>query len=60
MFKYILEQSGNINWMAAFGLLTFFSIFLISLFAIFGSSKEYIDKMSKLPLNDSYSHKREK
>ncbi len=55
MYKYILEGAGDINWMALFALLTFFALFVISAIAIFGSSKAYIDKMSNLPLEDSYT-----
>lgn len=60
MYKYILQGAGDINWMALFALLTFFSIFTISAIAIFGSSKDYIKKMSHLPLEDSYSKKSDK
>lgn len=55
MYKYILEGAGDINWMALFALLTFFFVFIISAVAIFGSSKKYINKMSNLPLQDSYT-----
>ena len=34
MYKYILEGAGNINWMAIFALITFFTLFVIMLFAI--------------------------
>ena len=54
MYKYILQGAGDINWMALFALLTFFSIFVISVIAIFGKSKAYIEKMSNLPLDDSH------
>ena len=60
MYKYILQQAGDINWMALFALLTFFSLFVISAIAIFGRSKAYIEKMSNLPLEDSYSTTKEK
>ncbi len=52
MFKYILEGAGNINWMALFALITFFAVFIISIVAVFGKDKAYIEKMSKLPLDD--------
>lgn len=60
MYKYILQGAGDINWMALFALLTFFFIFVISAIAIFGSSKAYIEKMSRMPLVDSYSKPLEK
>ena len=52
MYKYILQNAGDINWMALFALLTFFILFVISAIAIFGRSKSYIDKMSHMPLDD--------
>lgn len=60
MYKYILEQAGNINWMALFALVTFFTLFLISSIVIFKRKPEYINKMSSLPLQDSYSSNDEK
>ncbi len=54
MYKYILQGAGDINWMALFALLTFFILFVISLFVVFLRSKSYIHKMSHLPLDDSY------
>ena len=53
MYKYILEGSGNINWMAVFALITFFILFVISAVAIFMRSPSYIQKMANLPLEDS-------
>lgn len=57
MYKHILANAGDINWMAIFALLTFFLLFVISAVAIFGKSKSYIDKMSNMPLDDSLSKK---
>jgi hypothetical protein len=51
MFKHILS-GADINWMAIFALVTFFSLFVIALFAIFAADKKYIDKMSRLPLEE--------
>ncbi len=53
MYKYILESAGDINWMAIFALLTFFSLFMISTIAIFKKSDAYIDRMGNLPLDDN-------
>ena len=53
MYKYILENAGDINWMAIFALLTFFFLFVISAYAILVRSKAYIEKMSHLPLDDN-------
>lgn len=52
MFKYILQGAGDINWMAIFALITFFSMFVLGLIAVFGHSKKYIDHMASLPLEE--------
>jgi len=55
MFKHILESAGNINWMALFALVTFFTLFIIGIVTVFGKDKAYIEKMSNLPLEDENS-----
>ena len=60
MYKYILQGAGDINWMAVFALITFVSIFVISIVVIFGRSQAFIDKMSHLPLDDADSITSEK
>jgi cbb3-type cytochrome oxidase subunit 3 len=52
MFKHILENAGNINWMALFALVTFFTLFIIGIVTVFGKDKAFIEKMSNLPLDD--------
>lgn len=52
MYKYILESAGNINWMAIFALVTFFTIFIMSIWLVLRDSKEYIHKMESMPLDD--------
>ena len=52
MFKHILESAGDINWMALFALITFFTLFLISTYLVLRKDKAYLDKMSNLPLDD--------
>ena len=52
MYKYIIEQAGNINWMAIFALLTFVFVFSTSVILAFFKSKESMDKMANLPLDD--------
>ncbi len=52
MYKYILQSVENINWLAVGALLVFFLIFLISALWAFMGSKEYMDKMSKMPLEE--------
>jgi hypothetical protein len=51
MYKYILEQVGNINWMALFALLTFFFIFSLSAYLVFRKDKETLSHLENLPLN---------
>lgn len=55
MYKYILENAGDINWMAIFALVTFFLMFVISSLAIIGTKKSYIEKMANLPLENENS-----
>lgn len=52
MFKYILEQAGNINWMGISALITFFAVFVIASLVILRSKPEYIQKMANMPLED--------
>ena len=53
MYKYILESSGNINWMAIFALITFFALFVISVVVVFRRSPAFMEKMANLPLEDN-------
>lgn len=52
MYKYILETAGNINWMALFALLTFFTVFSMSIYLAFFKSSKELDHMASLPLSD--------
>lgn len=52
MYKYILQSVENINWLAVASLLIFFVIFLVSAMWALTSEKDYVDKMSRLPLDD--------
>lgn len=57
MFKYIINSGGeNINWMAIFSLLTFVTLFLISIVAMWGKSKSYVNHMESLPLDEDQSN----
>jgi hypothetical protein len=51
MFKHILA-GADINWMAIFALITFFSLFTIAVIAIFATDKKYLNKMANLPLEE--------
>jgi hypothetical protein len=53
MYKHIIEQAGNINWMAVFALVTFCFIFGMSLILVFKQNKQFTDHMANLPLEDS-------
>ena len=55
MYKHILSQAGNINWMALFALLTFFILFVLTIVLIFKKNKNYIQKMANMPLDDDKS-----
>ena len=55
MYKYLLESGANINWMAIFALVTFVLIFLISVAVVFGRSKDFVDRMANLPLDEEKS-----
>ncbi|MEZ5043023.1 MAG: hypothetical protein R2828_24215 [Saprospiraceae bacterium] len=52
MYKYIIAEAGNINWMAIFALLTFFFLFVMSAILVFRKNKAFIDRMSRMPLDD--------
>lgn len=54
MYKYILEQAGQINWMALFALLTFCFVFGISILLVLRRDKSHIQHMAQLPLEDDY------
>lgn len=51
MYKYILAEGGNINWMALFALLTFFVVFLVSIVTVFGNRSNLYRHMAELPLD---------
>lgn len=51
MYKYILQSVENINWLAVASLLIFFVIFVVSALWAFVGKKEFMDKMSNLPLD---------
>lgn len=51
MYKYILESSQDINWMALFALITFFAVFGISAWLAIRKDKDEIERISSLPLD---------
>ncbi len=52
MFKYILQNAGDINWLAVMALVLFFAVFLFGSVWILTKKKDYVDKISRLPLDD--------
>ena len=52
MAKYILEQAGNINWMALMALCTFMFVFITSIILVMRKDKEHINHMASLPLEE--------
>ncbi len=50
MYKYILQSIENINWLATGSLVLFFVVFVASAAWILTRKKEFIDKMSRMPL----------
>ncbi len=52
MAKYILQNAGNINWMALFALITFLTIFIISIILVLRKNNSTIKHMADLPLED--------
>lgn len=52
MYKYILEQAGQINWMAVTSLLTFFFVFITAVVLVFRKDAKHLEHMTHLPLED--------
>ncbi len=52
MAKYILENAGNINWMAIFALITFLSVFIIGSVLGLRKNNGTIKHMAELPLEE--------
>ena len=51
MYKYILESVDKINWLGIIPLLLFFTVFVLTFINVMRKDKQYIDKMSNLPLD---------
>lgn len=53
MFKYLIQtQSGHLNWMAIFALMTFFTIFVMAVWLVLTRDRAFYDHMASLPLDD--------
>ncbi len=58
MFKYLIQsQSGDLNWMAIFALVTFFTIFVMAIWLVLTRDRAFYDHMASLPLDDSEPEK---
>lgn len=52
MFKYILQGAGDINWLAIVALVTFFTVFVGGSAWILTRKKDFVEKISRLPLDE--------
>lgn len=52
MAKYILQEAGNINWMAIFSLITFVFVFVLAVLLVCTRNTQSLNKMALLPLDD--------
>ncbi len=52
MYKYLLANAGEINWMALFALITFVTMFLIGSITALRRRKTHFQHMANLPLDD--------
>ncbi len=52
MAKYILENAGDIQWLALMPLVLFFLVFVGALIMTMLKNKTYIDRMSHLPFEE--------
>jgi hypothetical protein len=52
MGKYIIQEAGNINWMAIFSLVTFLTVFVIGSWLALRKDTETLSHMENLPLDD--------
>lgn len=57
MYKYILETAGDIDWLALIPLVIFFVFFSITIIRVLMTKKSYIQKMEKLPFEESIVNK---
>ena len=52
MYKYILQSIENINWLAIGPLIIFFTFFLLITIRAMRHSRQYVEKMENLPLEE--------
>ncbi|MDX1409815.1 MAG: hypothetical protein R3330_16815 [Saprospiraceae bacterium] len=60
MYKYLLENAGNIQSLALIPLVVFFMVFVGAMIWTMIRNKQYIERMSRLPFEESLSDKTEK
>ncbi len=59
MFKYILENAGDIQWLALVPLVLFFLVFVGAMITTMLKNKSYIERMSNLPFEGNISQNAE-
>ena len=52
MYKYLLDNAGDLNWMAILPLLIFVLFFTLVVVVTFVRDKKHIDHMAQMPLQD--------
>lgn len=52
MFKYILQNAGDIQWLALVPLVLFFLVFMGAMIRVMLKNKSHIERMSQLPFED--------
>lgn len=52
MYKYLLENAGDLDWMAVGPMLVFVAFFVGVIVFAYTTDKSYINKMSNLPFED--------
>jgi cbb3-type cytochrome oxidase subunit 3 len=60
MFKYIIENAGNFDWIAIATTIVFFMVFIANTIWILTKNKGYIDKMANMPLDENLTQNAEK
>lgn len=54
MYKQVLNSIVNIDLFPLISMILFFTFFLLMLYKVFYSSKEWADKIAALPLDDDF------
>jgi hypothetical protein len=57
MFKNILHSVSGFNTWSIITMIIFFAIFMVVIYIIFTADKQYVDRMSSLPLDNDELNK---